>query len=182
MKAGVSRKLWLAALGIFIVVGGLAGAGAALDEAHVASLTARYPAAPEAVFGVITDFERMPSWRADLERVEILSDPGEPIRFREHGEFGVITFEVDELTPPTRLVTRIADPDLAFGGRWIVQVSADGDGSRVTITERGEIKNPIFRVLSRFVYGYDSSLRSYLQSLGTELGSPVEPENAAPLT
>jgi hypothetical protein len=43
--------------------------------------------------------------------------------------------EVVEATPPSRFVTRIADPDQLFGGSWTVQIARDGVGSRVTVTE-----------------------------------------------
>ncbi len=38
-----------------------------------------------------------------------------------------------------------------------------GSGSRVTITERGEIYNPIFRTLARFVFGYTSTMETCLE-------------------
>lgn len=41
--------------------------------------------------------------------------------------------------------------------------------------EEGEIYNPIFRCLARFVFGYTSSLESYLKSLGGKFGEEVTP-------
>ena len=43
-------------------------------------------------------------------------------------------------------------------------------GSRLTITERGEIYNPIFRTLARFVFGYSSTLESCLKAVEKKLG------------
>jgi hypothetical protein len=38
-------------------------------------------------------------------------------------------------------------------------------GSRVTITERGEIYNPIFRFVARFFLGYTATMDAALQAL-----------------
>jgi hypothetical protein len=50
----------------------------------------------------------------------------------------------------------------------------DGSGSRITITENGEIYNPIFRVVSRAM-GYTSTLDAYLESLAVKLGDQYTP-------
>ncbi len=76
---------------------------------------------------------------------------------------------------PARLVTRIADERLPYGGTWTYEVEEDAGGSRVTITEDGEIYNPIFRVVSRFFLGYHATQRSYLRALGAKFGETVEP-------
>ena len=41
----------------------------------------------------------------------------------------------------------------------------DGEGSTVTITERGEIYNPVFRSLARFMFGYTSTMDKTLDAL-----------------
>ncbi len=60
------------------------------------------------------------------------------------------------------LVVRIADLDLPFGGTWTYEIAPVAGGSTLTITEDGEIYNPIFRVMSRFVFGYESTMAAYL--------------------
>ena len=49
------------------------------------------------------------------------------------------------------------------------------DASRVTITERGWVSNPIFRFVSRFVMGHTSTLDAYLRALGKHFGSEPTP-------
>ena len=83
---------------------------------------------------------------------------------------GPVIMEVQESEPPTRFVTRIADPDQPFGGTWTFEIVPSGAGSRVTITERGEVYNPIFRVMSRFVFGYTGTMQSYLAALTARFG------------
>lgn len=48
---------------------------------------------------------------------------------------------------------------------------ADEDGdTRVTITEEGVVKNPIFRFISRFVLGHDATLEAFLRDRTAHLG------------
>jgi uncharacterized protein YndB with AHSA1/START domain len=173
-------RTWI--LGAVLVVGGLvvlvglvAAIGAALPRGHVATRTASFRQPPEAIFGAITDFTHAAAWRGDLERVELLESGSGLPRFREHGAHGAITMEVTELVPPRRLVVRIADPGLPFGGRWIYQVEPAAEGARLSITEEGEVYNPIFRFVSRFVFGHHKTLEDYLRALGRKFGEEVAP-------
>ena len=81
--------------------------------------------------------------------------------------------EVSGEEPPRRLVTRIADEDLPFGGTWTYRLEPDGGGTRVTITEDGEVYNPVFRFVSRFVMGHDATLRTYLDDLEAHMAGGV---------
>ncbi|HZD05714.1 MAG TPA: hypothetical protein VE173_12380, partial [Longimicrobiales bacterium] len=64
----------------------------------------------------------------------------------------------------------IADEGLPFGGTWTYVLEPDAGGTRVTLTEDGEIYNPFFRFMARFVFGYDGTMRSYLDGLEARMG------------
>jgi hypothetical protein len=66
---------------------------------------------------------------------------------------------------PQQFVSRIADPNLPFGGTWTIDLKPEGAGTRVTITEHGEVYNPIFRFMSRFVFGHTATIDAYLTAL-----------------
>jgi hypothetical protein len=91
------------------------------------------------------------------------------MRWREHSKSGDITFEFAETTAHVRAVARIADPSLPFGGRWTYELAPDGAGTRLTITEHGEVYNPIFRFMSRFVFGHTSTIEQFLAALQRRL-------------
>jgi hypothetical protein len=78
-------------------------------------------------------------------------------------------YQIVEQVPPRRLVTRVADPDLPYGGTWTFELDPQPAGTRLTITERGEIYNPIFRVFARFVFGYAATMERYLDALEARL-------------
>jgi hypothetical protein len=71
----------------------------------------------------------------------------------------------ERMERPTLLVARIADPSLPFGGTWTYRIQPSGTGSTVTVTEDGEIYNPFFRFMSRFVFGYTATLDQFLENL-----------------
>lgn len=168
---------------ILIVVGSLAAivaivaiVGAALPRDHVAAMSARIPAPPESVWAALTTPADFPRWRSDVQRVETLPATATGASWREHGGNGAITYVVDVAEPPRRLVGRIADTGLPFGGSWEYRIEPDGaSASRVTIIERGAVYNPIFRFVSRFIMGHTKTIDTYLRALAKRFGGDAEP-------
>ena len=152
---GVPVTAFLLALGIGIV----------LPQAHTATVSARLAAPPDSVWAAMTAVEAFPRWRPGVDTVQRLPDrDGLPV-WRETGTHGSMTLAVIAWEPPRRLVTRIADEDLPYGGTWTYELVPDGAGTRVTLTEDGEIYNPAFRFMARFVFGYEGTMRTYLGGL-----------------
>jgi uncharacterized protein YndB with AHSA1/START domain len=157
--------------------------GLALPRAHVAARRAVLAAPPEAVWAALTDLDAQPRWRRGLAAIERLGER----RFRERSRQGAITFEVTEERPRELRITQIADDKLPFGGRWIYELAPEGAGTRLTITEDGFIKNPVFRLLGRTVFKAASTLEAFLHDLGAHLGGaapvvePAEPSALASL-
>ncbi len=87
-----------------------------------------------------------------------------------------MTLETLEAVPPTRLVQRIADPDLPFSGSWTYEIEPVTGGATLTITENGEVHNPIFRLMSR-LFGLGKTAEDYLEALGQKFGDEVTVED-----
>ena len=160
------------------VVGGLVAVvlivtviGYLLPVGHVASSERTLPASPDTVFALISTPADFPKWRSDVKTVDILPPEGGKPRFRENGSNGSITMEITEQVPGRRLVTRIADTKLAFGGTWTFELTPTGAGTTVRITENGEVYNPFFRFMSRFVFGHTATQQAYLNALEKRVGS-----------
>jgi uncharacterized protein YndB with AHSA1/START domain len=137
--------------------------GYALPIGHVATRETRLSAPPEPVFSVLRDVEKFPTWRSDVKSVEVLATTP-ALRWRERGD-NDITFEMETLEAPTKMVTRIADKTLPFGGSWTYELSPQDGGTRLVITEHGEVYNPLFRFMSRFVFGHTATIEKYLDDL-----------------
>jgi len=161
----------VALLVLIVVVGYL------LPKSHVVHSSAQYSKPPDAVWTAITDYKSFPQWRGDVRSVDELPAKNGNPAWREHGANGDISYEAVEARPPMRLVTRISDQNLPFGGTWEYVVSpAPGGGSSLTITERGEVYNPVFRFVSRFVMGQHITINRYLRSLGRKFGENTTPK------
>ena len=159
-------KIALLALAILVVIAIVVIAiGAMLPAQHVASRSAVLAAPPETVWQLITDVDGFPGWRGDVKRVERRPDrDGRPVWVEETSS-GRITLAVDRAEPPRLLVLRIADPDLPFGGTWTYELTPDRGATVLKITENGEVYNPLFRFLSRFVFGHEGTIKGYLAAL-----------------
>jgi uncharacterized protein YndB with AHSA1/START domain len=160
---------WIALGVIAVLIAAAMLIGWLLPETHRASRQATFQASQETVWALITNVEGFPSWRSDVTTVQRLPDrDGRPV-WIEEGSNGRITLAVERSEAPRLLVTRIADPDLAFGGTWTYEISPAAGGSTLTITEDGVIYNPFFRVMARFVFGYESTLAAYLSAAEARL-------------
>lgn len=165
----MKRFRWLGkiVLALGLVIGIVALVGFALPQDHVASRTVTLSRPVPEVWSAITDVESFPAWRSSVSRVEVLSS--EPRRWREISGGDTLTFHIVESKPPNRLVSEIADRDLPFGGRWVYELEPAGTGTELTITEHGQVYNPIFRFVSRFVMGHTATIDAYLADLQKKL-------------
>jgi len=146
--------------------------GYSLPVRHRAVREARYHRPPSEIFALISDARSFSSWRPSVKTVEVLPDSGGRRRFREEGSDGAILYEVAQSVPNDRLVTRIADPSLPFGGSWTYELIPAGDSTTLRITEDGEVYNPVFRFVSRFVMGHTSTIDRYLLDVANHFGGP----------
>ena len=136
--------------------------GTALPQNHTASRSAFIRATPDQVFRLVSGPQ---DWRADLKQFKVGEENGHPV-IRETDKHGqTITYEVVQSQPPNQLKRTIADKSLPFGGSWTWNIQPQPGGSAVTIIEEGEIYNPVFRFLSRFVIGHTRTIDNYLAML-----------------
>jgi hypothetical protein len=144
------------------------GVGVMLPKAHTVSRAVVLNAPPDAVWNLITS---APTWRANITRYEELPARNGHRMWRETDKAGqTIAYEATESDPPRHLVTRIADPALPFGGTWNYEIAPNGRGSSLTITENGEVYNPVFRFVSRYIMGHAATVEAYLKAVKTKLG------------
>ena len=145
-------------------------AGWMLPKDHLVTRVGRYRQKPEAIWKAITDLDQMPSWRAGLKGIKRALDKNGLPAWIEESSAGNIALETVESEAPWRLVTRIADPQLPFGGSWTYQIAPSEDGATLRITENGFVSNPLFRLLSRFVFGHATTMETYLKALAKKFG------------
>jgi uncharacterized protein YndB with AHSA1/START domain len=144
--------------------------GAFLPARHSVTVAREVAASPDEVWAVITGVEDFASWRPGVARAERLEPIGGWPAWREEGPDGTLTFAVAAVEPSRMLVTEIVDEGLPFGGRWTYLLEPTSTGTEVTITEDGFVYNPIYRIVSRFFMGYESTADTYLEALAARVG------------
>ena len=151
----------------------LAVVGWSLPVKHRAARQVSLAASPDVVYAAISSPYAFPSWRSKVTSVEMLPDTEHRPSYREIGGDGNILYVVDAATPPSHLVTRIADSSLPFGGTWTYDIVPAGAGATLCITEDGEVYNVIFRVMSKYVFGHTATIDTYFRDLGRHLDQDV---------
>ena len=137
--------IWIV-VSLVAIIGVVALIGFFLPVAHEATRSTDINAPPERVFALFADVDNYQSWWNGAE----------------------VRSEVVERVPTSRIVTRVVG-ETQFGGTWTIDIVPAGTGSRVTITERGEVYNVVFRTLSKFVFGHTATIDSCLEAARTKL-------------
>ncbi len=153
----------------------VAGLGAATPRQHTASSAAEYRQPADSLFAVLADFAQAPRWRSDLTGTRRLPDRDGHAVWEQQAKDGTWPIEVREVSPPSRLVSAVADTSQGFGGTWTFIVEPTPNGARVTITEVGNIDNLLIRFLAHRFFDLHASQQTFLRDLGTRFGETVTP-------
>jgi uncharacterized protein YndB with AHSA1/START domain len=168
--------LWWIPVALLIALVAIWLVGWLLPRHHRARSTVTLRAAPADVWQAITDWRRYPEWLPSVKTVTELRAPDGRVGFTEQTRFGPLPLLIEQQDDGRRLVTAIADERLPFGGTWTWELEPAADqGTLLTITEDGYIKAPIFRALSRFVFGYHKTIDQFLVALGRKFGEASTP-------
>lgn len=139
--------------------------GSVLPEKHMATASREFNSSRENVWAVLTDFEHFPQWRTDLKEIKTGTNT-----FTEVSTGGeAIEYRIDEFNAPERLITTIITPDLPFGGSWTYELEPTATGCKLTITENGEVYNPLFRFMSKYMFGHTTTMEQYLDDLSKKV-------------
>ena len=169
------KTLLTIAIGLFglliAVVVAVVVIGSLLPKRHVASRSATYRAKPEQLFALIAGPQ---NWRPDVVRCEAVPDANGRELMRETTRDGkTVTYQLLDRVANRSLKRRIATPGLPYAGTWTIALEPGADSTTVRITEDGEVYNPVFRFVSRFVLGHTHTIDAYLRALGKSVGQDV---------
>jgi len=140
--------------------------GSLLPVEHRVTSEATFTVPPDTLFSLISTPMKFPEWRKDVKAVELLPPSDGVERYREISGDGTILYSVVRSIPGRERVIEIADPNLPFGGRWTFVVAPASAGTTsLRITEDGEVRNPIYRFVSRLVVGHRATIDRYLADM-----------------
>lgn len=165
--------LLLMGLIVSLIVAMLVG-GMVTPRKHVTSRVMQLQAAPERVWEKISNVAEYAEWRDDVMSVDARTDGNGVLTWTEIGgkslSYAAVTNE-----PPHRFTSRITDEDLGYSGEWQFVLTPSGTGTRLVITEHGEVPNPVMRFIGSLI-GHAGSIERYMRHLALSLGERASPE------
>jgi hypothetical protein len=165
------RILFSIVAGVILLVIAVAVIGSLLPRRHVVSRSASYRAKPDQLFRLIAGPQ---NWRSDVVHCEAVPDANGRELMRETTRDGnTVLYETLDRVHDRSMKRRIATPNLPYSGSWTYSLQPSGELTVVRITEDGEVYNPVFRFMSRFVFGYTHTMDAYLRALGKTTGQDV---------
>ena len=136
--------------------------GRAQPERHTATITFTLPKPRAAVWAALTDYAAMPQWWPAVAAIRFETRPdGAVVTWNKDGHGKEIGFRTREEQAPARLVREIVGDDLPFGGTWTYELAEDHGATRVTLTEDGFVKPPLFRGIAKFFLQPDATMRDF---------------------
>jgi hypothetical protein len=160
------------------------GVGATLPVDHTTSITGTVRAAPEKVFGLITNVAAGAAWRTGVKGVQVLPpepDPNGPqdhwIEDLGHGTtMNFLAVRTQPLTPQgqARRDVLLSDPGAAYGGTWTYELAPGSSPAEtiLTITETGFIRPPVYRFVMAHVLGMTKNLDQYMSDVKAAAARP----------
>lgn len=138
---------------------------------------------PEAIWQVIVDVKKWNYWRRNCGITSLPPRDGRPAwlqKFEHTYAMRPLTWEMDEMIPNERMVTRLVDPNRRMQCTWSFEISPTSSGSRLRITEHGKIDGAINRIAESVVLpflgmgvGHRKTITHYLEDLGQKFGEHV---------
>lgn len=164
------RYVWIGLAVLAGIVAIVVVIGYSLPVRHRATSELSVRSTPDSLYALLTDLQGFPLWRTGLRAVELVPEGDGRTRYREISSDGTITYVRETADAPRRIINRIDDKTLPFGGTWTYDIIPGPDGrTTLRITEDGEVYNPIFRFVSRFVMGHDTTIRRFLADVSKRL-------------
>ena len=148
--------------------------GTVLPRSQLGARTLILRQPPQAVWQVLTDFPGKPSWQPGVERFERIADRnGHEVWMEVHKSGARVVFETIESHPPHRLVRRVPGDYGPFRGLFVVEITPIEGGCRVSFTQEGEVPNPFYRFVIRFLLPFEGFLDADLKALAAKFGEPA---------
>ena len=134
---------------------------------HTSSHTVVLTAPPEQIWKILQDHRQYITWRSDVKKIEVK----DPLHWIETTTNGTLSFESEIVKPGATFRSRIVNQNLPFGGSWTYELIPDNGATKLTITEHGEVYNPIFRFMSKYVFGHEATLKKFSADLAKKINA-----------
>ncbi len=169
---------WLLVAGSLLLL--LTSVGFLLPSRRAVERSARYATPVGELWGATTDFAGQARWRQAIDRVQALADRNGNPGYRELGPGLERTYAVTVFVAPRHLELCFDDPERWFAKTWSFELQPEGDGTRISITEKSQVENALGRLARHVLGDGGDELELFLVELGRLFGEDVHPEAAPP--
>ena len=147
--------------------------GSMLPVDHSITVTGVVDAPPAKVYALITGVADGASWRHSVKSVKMLApDKGRDHWVEDLGHDQTMNFLAVRSEPVSpsgvgRRDVTLNDPSASYGGTWTYLISPGDSPNRtkLSITETGFIKPPVYRFMMRHVMGMTANLDQYMTDI-----------------
>ncbi|WP_045595531.1 SRPBCC family protein [Vibrio vulnificus] len=136
--------------------------GFLLPNPRTASKTTQISAQIDMVWEKVTSYTSQIDWRTDLQQVEVNEALNHWTEIPKVGPN--VTLKEREKRIPSLYVVEIV-PESGFSGYSTIELEANDEGTKLTITEMAEVSNPFRRILSFLFYNQSEHMDLYLEDL-----------------
>jgi len=144
--------------------------GMLLPVKHQVSVSKSFNLERAALWRILRDFSAYPTWRSDIKQVQRLPDmDAAEVWLESDSHANKVAYRNSEVIEEQKLKRVIVSENLPYAGSWTFLLEQSGSASTLTITEEGEVYNAFFRVLGKYLFGFDSSMRRFLDDLAREV-------------
>ena len=141
---------------------------------HVAQTRGKYNKPPADLWSVVSDYAKWSEWNPEIKSVTPLPDQNGRKMINVVGSWGTAPTALAVWNPPSKMKTEMNAG--SFSGSWTYEMApTDDGGTLLTITEEGDVGNPIFRAMMIF-HDNEATMRGYHAALAKRLGGTVSVE------
>lgn len=171
---GIVKLLVYLVLFIALGVAGLYVYGRSIPEEHMASASVDVKRWPLSCYDLVADAQNLPKWSSQVKEVRDFKKDGNKLTYTQvvDGDMELITTQTNGFRP-NEITIEVRESKDMFTGKWTFKFkeSADGKGTKVTLTEMGVTPNPMMRAIGSFMMKPDDTIKQYLEDLKKKVES-----------
>ena len=164
----------LAFFGVFLLIGpalvGFSLFGFLVPRRYKIEEAQEFAASVDEVWAVISDFAKYPQW---LSYSAVMTKESEsPEVWKQEGPIVPVTFEVVSAVSPVRLELRLRPSKILLKGeRSFVIESLGAKASKLTMTQSGEVPDPLLRAYLFLFHRKPDPVKIFLRDLRVRVGA-----------
>jgi uncharacterized protein YndB with AHSA1/START domain len=165
-RAILLRAMVIIAVMVVLFGGSVVGYGFVRNEPVKGHAEVIISAPREQVFALLADPRRTPEWRTEVEAIHDYRETGNGLAaWTEVSGGAELDLRISERVDNERIVIVVDDEFAHYRGEWVFTFSDHEGGTRLAVTEAGEVPNPFIRGMFHLLANRDKTQQAHLDSI-----------------